>query len=215
MRKTFSDEDRKQIDGLISDVEKRTNTQIVLAVIQRSDVYTELPWKAFALGASIAGLFVLIWQSLTYGWDPTATALISVVGILGGGALFALLTLLIPQFAKQFLSEERSEVEVYQYAESLFLSRELFATSDRTGLLILVSLFERKVVIVPDKGLSDRLKNDAAKSIITEMTPYLKRSEIRKAFEAGLERISHILGTGKPKTSENELPDDIIEEKGI
>jgi len=29
---------------------KRTGAQIVLAVVDRSDVYAELPWKAFALG---------------------------------------------------------------------------------------------------------------------------------------------------------------------
>ena len=215
MNKTLSDEDRKRIDGLIAEVEKRTNTQIVLSVIQRSDIYAEIPWKAFALGTSVAGLLVLIMELLIDSWDTTFLVLIAVVGILGSGAVFALLTLLSPQFARQFLSATRSEVEVRQYAESLFLNRELFATSKRTGILILVSLFERKVVIVPDKGLNERLIKDETQCIITEMTSYLKRSEIRHAFEAGLERISDILERNIQKTDDNELPDDIIEEKGV
>ena len=49
MKHSLSDHDRGQLDELIADVEKRTNTQIVLAVIKRSDIYAELPWKAFAL----------------------------------------------------------------------------------------------------------------------------------------------------------------------
>jgi len=215
MKKTLSNEEVKQINGLIADVEKKTSTQIVLAVIQRSDVYAEIPWKAFALGASIAGLFVLIWQLLTYGWDPTITGLVAVVGTLGGGAILALLTLIWPQFARQFLSEERSEVEVHQYAESMFLSREVFGTSNRIGMLILVSLFERKVVIVPDKGLRERFEPDKVYSIINEMTPFLKRGEIKEAFKAGLEKISENLGSIKLEPGENELPDDIIEEKGV
>jgi len=215
MKRTLSDHDRKQLDALISDVEKRTNTQIVLAVIQRSDIYAELPWKAFALGASITGLLVFVLDLIFSDWYSMVTGLIAVSGILAGGAVFASLTLLIPGFAKRFLSASRAEVEVRQYAESLFLSRELFATSNRTGILMLVSLFERKVVILPDKGLSDTLPADGLQSIIAAMTIFLKKREIRRAFEAGLEQFSQILGTKVQGTGKNELSDEIIEEKGV
>ncbi len=215
MKQTLSDHDRNRLDGLIADVEKRTNTQIVLAVIQRSDSYAELPWKAFALGASITGLLVFIVDLSSYGWYPKVTVLSAVAGILGGGAVFALLTALIPGFAKRFLSSFRADVEVRQYAESLFLSRELFATGNRTGILVLVSLFERKIVILPDKGLRDRLPNDAMQSIITAMTRFLKRNEISGAFESGLEQLSHTLEPNVQGKGKNELSDEIIEEKGI
>ena len=214
MKQTLSDDDRTRLDGLIADVEKRTNTQIVLAVIQRSDSYAELPWKAFALGASITGLLVFILNLLSYGWYPRVAVHIAVAGILGGGAVFALLTVFIPGFAKRFLSSVRADVEVRQYAESVFLSRELFATGNRTGILVLVSLFERKVVILPDKGLRDQLTNDVMQGIITAITRSLKRNEIGRAFESGLEELSHTLETNVQGKGENELSDEIIEEKG-
>jgi putative membrane protein len=122
---------------------------------------------------------------------------------------------LIPVFARRFLSAFRAEVEVRQYAESLFFSRELFATSKRTGILVLVSLFERKVVILPDKGVSNQLTEDVMRNIITSMTLSLKRGEITRAFETGLEQISKILGTQIQGTGKNDLPDEIIEEKGV
>lgn len=215
MKQTLSDHERSRLDGLIADAEKRTNTQIVLAVIQRSDSYVELPWKAFALGTSITGLFVFVLALLFYEWYPMVNVLMAVAITLAGGSVFALLTVLIPGFAKRFLSSFRAEVEVRQYAESLFLSRRLFATSKRTGILVLVSLFERKIVILPDKGLSDQLTNDAMQSIITSMTQFLKRKEISLAFEAGLEELSRTLGTSIQGTGENELSDEIIEEKGV
>jgi len=214
MKQTLSDDDRTRLDGLIADVEKRTNTQIVLAVIQRSDSYAELPWKAFALGASITGLLVFILNLLSYGWYPRVAVHIAVAGILGGGAVFALLTVFIPGFAKRFLSSVRADVEVRQYAESVFLSRELFATGNRTGILVLVSLFERKVIILPDKGLRDQLTNDVMQGIITAMTRSLMRNEIGRAFESGLEELSHTLETNVQGKGENELSDEIIEEKG-
>jgi putative membrane protein len=215
MKWTLSDHDRKRLDALINDAEKNTNTQIVLAHIQRSDSYTELPWKVFALGASVTGLLVFIMDILSYGWNPMVTAPIAVVAILAGGAIFALLTVLIPGFAKLFLSDFRTDVEVRQYAESLFLSRELFATSKRAGILILVSLFERKVVILPDTGLSDILTKDALQTIIAAMAPFLKRSEISRAFETGLEQLTKILENKVEGTGKNELSDEIIEEKGV
>ena len=215
MKLILSDQDRGRLDALITKIEKRTNTQIVLAVIQRSDSYAELPWKAFALGTSLTGLLVFIVNLLFISWWPGVTVPIAVAGILSGGALFVLLTVLIPGFAKRFLSDFRAEVEVQQYAESLFLSRELYATSKRTGILVLVSLFERKVVILPDKGLINQLTKDAMQRMIVSMTLLLKRNEISQAFEAGLKQLSHILGENVQGIGENELPDEIIEENGV
>ena len=215
MIQTLSDNDRNRLDEVIAKTEERTKTQIVLAVVRRSDTYTELPWKAFALRASVAGLLLLILDRSFYDWYPKSTVLIAVAGILACGAFFALLTVTIPGFAKPFLSPHRAEVEVQQYAQSLFLERELFATNRRTGILMLVSLFERRVVTLPDTGLDNQLDGNDIQSVITAMTPFLKRKEISRAFEAGLERLSRILGTTGPGTGENELPDEIIEEKGV
>ncbi|MBN2104041.1 TPM domain-containing protein [bacterium] len=215
MTQTLSDHDRDQLDRLVAETEKNTNTQIVLAVIRRSDNYEELPWKAFALGASVAGLVILILNLFFCTWYQPETALLIVAATLAGGFVFALLTVLEPGFAKWFLSAHRAKVEVKQYAQSLFLQRELFATSRRTGILLLVSLFERKVVVLPDKGLNDQLTKKAMKRVIAEMTPLLKRKKTCEAFEAGLKRLSRILAAESPGIAKNELPDQIIEEKGV
>jgi len=213
MKKTLSNHDRGRLNELIAEMEKRTRTQIVMGVIKRSDTYVELPWKGFALGASIAGLLVFILDLPFYDWYPRMTALLAVAVTLAGGAAFALLTILVPGFAKRFLSANRAEVEVRQYAQSLFLDRELFATSNRSGILLLVSLFERKVIVLPDKGLGSQLTEKTMQIVINTMIPFLKRNEVYQAFKAGLERLSQILGTAAPGTGgKNELPDEIIEE---
>ena len=63
----------------------------------------------------------------------------------------------VPPFARLFLAAHRRDLEVRQHAQSLFLTRELFATRARTGVLILVSLFERRIEILPDTGLHARV----------------------------------------------------------
>ena len=200
MERILSDHEHTRLDRLIAEAEKRTKTQIVLAVIKRSDAYAELPWKAFALGASIAGLLVFILDLPFYDWSSHTMALIAVAATLAAGALSRFWLYLYRDSRRLFLSAHRAETEVRQYAESLFLSREMFATSRRTGILLLVSLFERQVVLLPDKGLSNRLTRDAMRDIIATMTSFLKRNEVNRALEDGLERLypdSGGLGAGR------------------
>jgi len=217
MIKILSDHERNRLDRLIADAEKRTNAQIVLAVIKRSDDYTELPWKAFALSASIAALFIVVLDFILYYWVSYITVLIAAIVILSIGAASALLTIFIPGFARIFLSANRAGVEVKQYAESLFLNRELFATRKRIGILLLVSLFERQVILLPDKGLSSRLTKDSMQDIIACMTQHLAHNELNRALESGLEKLFKALELSTQGTGniENELSDQIIEEKGV
>ena len=215
MKQTLSDQARRDLDARVTEAEERTRIQIVLAVIHRCDTYTELPWKAFALGASVAGLLVIILDWRLYDWYPQVTALIMVAGILGCGALLALLTVLVPRFARCFLSAHRADVEVQQYAKSLFLERELFATPKRKGILLLVSLFEHRVVILPDSGLNEQLKEYNIRDMIAVMTPFLKRKQISRAFETGLEQLTRILTTAASDAEDDELSNEIIEEEGV
>jgi putative membrane protein len=154
-------------------------------------------------------LFVLHWLTETL-------ILFSVVVILAAGAIFALLSVLFPRFATLFLSPLRKETETMQYAESLFLSHELFSTEDRRGILLLVSQFERQVVILPDRGVRDLLSDKVLKDVISNMTLHLRRNELRQAMEKGLDGIHAALGsTVTGWTDKNELSDQIIEEEGI
>ncbi len=203
------------MDRRIAEAEKRTGAQIVVAVIHRSDSYSELPWKAFALGVSVAGLLVFIFDLLWPGWNSQTTVLISVATILAAGIISALLSLYIPEFARLFLVAHRAEAEVRQYAESLFLSHELFATRRRTGILLLVSLFERQVILLPDTGLNKRLSRKAMQKIIGQMTPFLASGQVTGAVEQGLLKLVGILAVKTPgKSRKNELREEIIEEKG-
>lgn len=219
MKEILSDYDHGRLDKRIAEVEKLTNAQIVLAVIKRSDSYAELPWKAFALGASIAGLLIFIIDLTISYWISHVVMLIAVAAMLSAGAFFAILSVFVSSFSRLFLSAYRAETEVRQYAESLFLNKELFATTKRTGILILVSLFEKQIIILPDKGLNAGLNKDDMQKIISKMTMPLKQNDITRAMEVGLEQLSEALGksdTGKSGVaSKNELSNDIIEEKGV
>jgi putative membrane protein len=216
MKQILSDTDRTLLEKHVAETEKQTGAQIVLATVRRSDSYVEIPWKAFAIGVSLSGLIVLFLDLYVLGWLTETLILFSLAVILATGAIFVLLSVLVPEFARLFLSEPRKEIETMQYAESLFLSHELFSTEGRRGILLLVSQFERQVVILPDKGVRNLLTEDVLKDVISNMTRDLRRNDIGKAMETGLGGIHAALGSLEPgMANENELSDEIIQEEGI
>ncbi|MBN2415575.1 TPM domain-containing protein [bacterium] len=216
MKPLFSDTEHRRLEAAVAAMEKKTGTQIVPAVVKRSDSYAELPWIAFALGAGLAGLLLVLLDLPLSDWNPRVSMLLISAVILGAGAFFGLLTVIVPPFARLFLARSRADLEVRQYAATLFLERELFATKQRRGILLLVSIFEREVVILPDTGLASRLSAPVLEGVIGSMTPLLKKKRIADALDTGMKELSSVLVTsGKNTHTDNELPDRIIEEEGV
>jgi len=214
MKHILNDQERSRLDQRVAEAEKRTGAQIVLAVIERSNSYAEIPWKAFALAVSVAGLFVFFQAMIQPEWFEYIAVLRAMATTLAAGAFCALMTVCLPWFARLFLNDHRKELEVRQYAESLFLARQLFATRNRSGILLLVSLFERHVIVLPDTGISARLSQESLQEIISLMTPSLASGSVSHALEEGLVKLEEILAaTATGEAGENELPDEIIEEK--
>jgi putative membrane protein len=216
MKQILSAFDRDLLDKRIAEAEIQTNAQIVVATVKRCDNYAEIPWKAFAIGASLAGLAVVTADLAMNNRVIDIMLLLSVSAVLATGTLMALLTLIFKGFARLFLPKSRRETETRQYAESLFLSRELFTTEARKGILLLVSEFEHQVVILPDTGVRKWLSADIMKDIISKMTPHLSRNEVKNAIMTGLDEL---VTTLSPPLTEgpdrNELSNKIIEEDGV
>ena len=216
MKQILSAFDRDLLDKRIAEAEIQTNAQIVVATVKRCDNYAEIPWKAFAIGASLAGLAVVTADLAMNNRVIDIMLLLSVSAVLATGTLMALLTLIFKGFARLFLPKSRRETETRQYAESLFLSRELFTTEARKGILLLVSEFEHQVVILPDIGVRKWLSADIMKDIISKMTPHLSRNEVKNAIMTGLDEL--VTALSPPLTEgpdRNELSNKIIEEDGV
>ena len=188
-----SAEEATSIERRIAQVEARTGVQLVAAVVPRADAYPELPWRAFALGASLAGLIALAIDVGRPDWLSAQALLGQTLAILAGGAAAGVAAAYLPAFAKLFLGTERAKAEVRQCAESLFLTRELFATRRRDAVLVLVSQFEHRVVIVPDVYCRGRVATSEWEAVVAEMTPRLREGRTAEAFIAGLAAIEALL----------------------
>lgn len=205
--------EKQMLDRRIAEVEAETGAQIVLATVKRCDSYPEIPWKAFSIGVSITSLIVTIIFLTTPIWVTNQVLLLLTGSVLVMGLIFTGKTILYNNIARLYLSRQRKEAETQQYAEALFLSHELFATKKRKGILLLVSQFERQVVILPDVGVRDKLNPGTLDEIISKMARKLKKNELCNALKTGLDEIqAKLILSDEMKTGTNELPNEIIEE---
>ena len=201
------------------ELESRVGVQVIAAIIGKADAHVELPWKAFALGAVLSGLAMVVADLARPQWLTVNVALVDTVTILGTGAASALLAVFVPAYARFFLRSTRRDAEVRRYAEALFLRHELFKTRERNGILILVSCFERKVEILADVGLHRRVSDAEWRPVIARMTPLLRERRFAEALQEGLAAAEELLAAKGLNArvdagAENELPDRPIDEGG-
>ena len=134
--------------------------------------------------------------------------------MLGAGTAAALLCVFVPAIARLFLPQSRAVMETRQLAKSLFVDKEVFATHQRIGVLLLTSVFERQIVVLPDKGLRDRVASDAWQRVIEAMQTPLRRGQYAQAMATGIATIESILianGLQGDASATNELPNDVID----
>lgn len=207
--------DMQAIEARVAALEKSHGVEVVTVVVGKSDVYPETVWKAFALGAALTALAVTVADVVRPDWAGAWPALSAVLATLGVGVLCALACVYVPAFARLFLRETRASLEVHQFAKVQFLERELFATATRTAILVLVSLLERRVVILADKGMHAHVGAAEWDAVIARMTPPLGDGRTGEALQAGLAAIGELLaGKDIARGTGNAFADKPIEEQG-
>jgi len=152
-RLQFSESDLQRIKDTVARVEKKTSGEIVPFVASSSDDYlwTHGAWILIGWIFGSAGCWT--WAHISH-WPVTLSHgyLFSSLGMLIGFGLSlspALRRLLIPA---AFLSRY-----VHRDALAHFMELGLHETRDRTGVLIYLSLFERRVEILADRGIYEKV----------------------------------------------------------
>ena len=210
----LTSQEKQQINGLVAELEAASGAQLIVAVIGKADAYPEIPWKAFALAAVTAALVV---APVEIGLVTAAlhTSALGLLVVLAAGLVAALAAMFVPPLGRVLLDRARARMEVEQYAQALFLERGMFQTQHRTGILVLISRFEREAVIVADSGVRRLVTGEQIEAIVERMRPLVGKGLPAGAVQGALTDLTRLLrGKFEQAAGVNELSNALVEERG-
>ena len=200
----MTDSDRARIGAAIRDVESRTGGELVAVVAQASDDYYYIPtlWAALLaiLLSGIAELFALL---------PTGLNLTVELGLFIALALAFRWSPLKMRLVPGAVKRARAAV----LARAQFLEQNLYATRDRTGVLIFVSVAEHYVEVLADKGINDRVDPAVWQHAVDAFVTRVRAGQVADGFVEAVERCGVVLIEHFPRTpgDADELPNHLIE----
>ena len=208
-------QEQQQINGLVAELEAASGAQLIVAVIGKADAYPEIPWKAFALAAVTAALVVTPMEMGLVAASAGHTSAFGLLVVLAAGLVAALAAMFVPPLGRALLDRARARMEVEQYAQAVFLERGMFQTRHRTGILVLISLFERDAVIVADSGVRRLVTGEQIEAIVERMRPFVAKGLAVEAVQGALTDLNRLLrGKFEQAAGANELVDVLVEERG-
>lgn len=148
----FSDSDLETIRRAVAGAERRTAGEIVPYVVGASDDYAEASWRGATLGALLGALLAALVHELAGLWGGWFAAWVTLPPLAGSVAGF--LAALLAPVRRLLIDDATFDRNVRRRAEQAFLAEEVFRTRDRTGILVFLSLFERRVMVLADSGIS-------------------------------------------------------------
>ncbi len=212
----FTDDDLRKIHDAVQTAERRTTGEIVPMVVPSSSRYSDARHLA-GFAFSILTLTVLLtwdrgWGA--YGWQEHHPSWI-VLGVVLAYTLGHLLVSL-PSGIRLFVSKERMVFKVRRRAELAFYEHGLHKTREGTGILIMASLLERRVQVLADKAINERVPPGTWDDLVQEMIQGIKDGRATEAFCRAIERCGDLLAQhfpARPGDNPDELADDLIQEK--
>ena len=207
----FSDADMATVRTAVEEAEKRTSGEIVPYVVPASDAYPNALWKGATLGALAGTLLALALHRLWDLWGTHLDLWITVPAA-AGAAMGFLLAAFVPPVKRWLAGDEMLELRTRQRAEMAFLEEEVFRTRERTGILLFLSLFEHRVVVLADSGIHQLVEPGQWDGIAAGIAQGIRAGRAKDALLDAIRNCGDLLerhGVARRADDANELPDEL------
>ena len=160
-------------------------------VTERCDPHVEVGWKAALIGGAVGTLCAVFAVSRFGGWGAP-DYLWTLIG-LQLGLVLGWVASRFDMVARRLIGGEALDSRVESRAAEAFLEEQVFATRDRTGVLLFVALFEHRVFVLADEGINERVDDDAWTEISGELALGLRRGTPAPALIHAVKRCADLL----------------------
>ncbi len=216
----FSDTELKRIGVAVKDAEKETSGEIKVAFIRESNDYAKYE-LFFALIAGFISLGILMFfpdkiesfvRNMSWEYIPHYTSFVY------GLFPFLMITIFyfimnIPFFNRLIVPSIVMKRKVNERAIRYFAESGVSNTRDRTGILIFLSFLEKRVELIADIGIGEKIPQERWDEIVENITEGIKSKKTVDNLIDSVKECGKILSAVdkfpiKPD-DKNELEDDV------
>lgn len=202
----FSAEDKARITAAIHAAERNTSGEFVAVVARASDHYILLPllWSAI-LALLFPGACLLAGASV--GWVELYHLQLLIFIVL------AVVLLSVPGLHLKVIPRRVKHAHASRLAQAQFYAQGVQLTPHHSGVLFFVSLAERYVEIVADKGIHEKLGEAHWQGIIDRFVAQVRRGRVVDGFVDAIGACGAAMAEHYPPDPAdiNELSDGLIE----
>ena len=202
----ISEKDKLHIRQLIAQAEKKSHSELVPMIVASSDIY---PAAHFRMAIIVSFIFSLaLYFSPLSILNPIYFLWIQIPGLLLGYYMGQ-----IPFIQRILVTKNEMELETRQRALEAFFEHNIQNTQEHNGVLIFISLMERKIRIVTDVGVREKVDQKIWDEIIVAFADKVHKGDLAVALKETIEAAANVLEyyfphQGKERT--NELKNDLI-----
>ncbi len=199
----LSEAEKKQIEDCVAQVEKKCAGEIVPVILQESDDYPGARWRMAVAFSLLSSFLLYTFSTLEPLWILT-----SQFPSLYAGYLLSQISFL----KRFFLAEYKKEEEVYQRALEAFWTHGVSKTRERTGILIFISLLERKARILCDTGIQAKVDQEDWQAVLDKLIDGIRKKTLVSSMCTTIEECGAIVENHFPprKDDTNELSNTVI-----
>jgi putative membrane protein len=198
----FGETSKAAMKKTVEALESRSSVEVVVAVHPASASYRHAEWIT-------GSLFALVWLAVfLYSPEPFDFTFLP-LELLGAGAAGALLAWAVGPWKRALTRRRTMSREVERSAKAAFFDLGVSRTRGRTGVLVFLSVFERRAILVRDAGVPKLAEFGPAER---ELAGALEKSDLERATKI-LEGLGDALARALPRAAGdvNELADDVVE----
>lgn len=194
---------KSDVAAAIRDVEQSTSAEIVVVMRASAGTYRHTDYLV-----GFAFSFVALLVFLFHPWEFSVDFM--PFDSLATFALGALTSAWIAPLRRALTSKKLMLGNVKGAARAAFVDLRITATSARSGILVFVSIFERRVEVVTDIGLDRGVLGQPFARASLDLEASLRARDPLRAFVAALCALGPILAESYPRREGdvNELPDE-------
>lgn len=211
----FSNTELDAIKQCIHDSEKEISGEIRVAFEQSSNSYTGAAmWGGLILMWGITFMYLLIEELFFHNsfigiFQIHYFILIQAISFILGFFLVKI-SHRLQRFFTPYSQLRKSSLEK---AETIFLEKEIFATRQRSGILIFMSILEHQIIILPDVGLRAKVNDKEWEKIAKNIASSFKKHQAADGIQQAIIACKEILlkhGFEAGPGDQNELSNDVI-----